>query len=73
MMDRKHCSGCEQDFYNGNNPYGVDRCWGLETAKVIWRKRVYIDERPPWTRKSERLPSCYQVKRQIFVKPGVTK
>ncbi len=22
-MDKKHCSGCEQNFYNGNNPYKV--------------------------------------------------
>jgi len=20
MIDRKHCLGCRQDFYNGNNP-----------------------------------------------------
>lgn len=68
-MDRKHCVGCEDNFYNGNNPYGIKSCWGLESAKVILRKQVSIDQRPPWDQKPVELPSCYHKKRYIFVKP----
>ena len=31
------CLGCENNFYNGNNPYGVEKCWSLKDAKKIWR------------------------------------
>ena len=66
MMDAKHCRGCYDDFYNG----GEGRvCWSRERAKVIWRKEVSIDQRPPWTQKSRRLPSCYSRQRYIYVKP----
>ena len=36
----QHCAGCRDDFYNGNNPYGVQRCWGLKTAKLVTRFRI---------------------------------
>lgn len=68
-----HCSGCEQNFYNGNNPMGVQRCWNLDTAKRIKRRRVGINDVPPWTRKPELLPSCYQQRGYIFVGPTVTR
>lgn len=70
LMDVKHCNGCEQDFYNGKNPLGIKECWHLGEAKVIFRKAVSIQQRPPWTQKAERYPSCYQRKGYIFVKPG---
>lgn len=71
-MDAKHCAGCEDNFYNGNNPYGTEKCWSLATAKLIKRKRVHINDIPPWTRTPETLPSCYKQKGYIFVKPEVT-
>lgn len=70
MMDRKHCHGCRDDFYNGNNPMGVKACWGLKTATRIRRVRVNVDKRPPWTAKSEWLPSCYNEDRFVFFKVG---
>jgi hypothetical protein len=36
----RHCGGCRDDFYNGNNPLGVQRCWGLKTAKLVTRFRI---------------------------------
>jgi len=39
----KHCSGCESDFYNGNNPYEIQRCWNLEDAKIITRYRIRMN------------------------------
>ena len=37
---RKHCAGCRNDFYNGNNPHGVKECWSLKGAKVVTRYRI---------------------------------
>jgi len=68
-MDKKHCAGCHNDFYNGNNPLGVSECWSLKTAKLIKRKAVHIDQRPPWNQKAETYPSCYILDRHVFVKP----
>src|SRR5260370_27474910 len=29
------CSGCEDDFYNDHNPYGVKECWAYATSVVV--------------------------------------
>ena len=64
-MDKSKCIGCENDFYNQrgeNHP-----CWSLEDAKVIKRKKVHVDQVPPWNQKAEDYPGCYHVKRYVFV------
>ena len=66
-MNKKHCAGCRNNFYNGNNDLGVTECWSLKTAKLIKRRRVGTWERPPWTRTPEKLPNCYSQKGYIFV------
>lgn len=69
-MDTKHCAGCEDDFYNGHNPYGVKECWMLKDAKVITRFGISVDS-PMGDRKNfceEQLPQCYRRKRFVFVK-----
>ena len=71
-MDPKYCAGCEDNFYNGNNPYNVKQCWGLETAKLIQRKKVHVDQVPPWNQEAGTYPSCYKQKRYVFVKPEQT-
>lgn len=65
----RHCVGCRDDFYNGKNELGVKECWSLEKAKVIWKKEVRIDQRPPWTQKAKRLLSCFHRPRHVYVKP----
>lgn len=40
MGDTKHCRGCEDDFYNGQNPMGVRECWMLKSAKLVTRYRI---------------------------------
>lgn len=35
MRDTKYCAGCDSNFYNGNNPMGVQECWMLEKAKIV--------------------------------------
>lgn len=33
--DKKYCLGCDDNFYNGNNPLKVKECWSFKTAKVL--------------------------------------
>jgi len=65
-MDKRNCSGCEQNFYNGNNPYGVRECWSFKNAKIVFKKKIHIDQRPPWKQKAIRVPNCYQQKGYVF-------
>ncbi len=37
----EHCSGCQDNFYNGNNPLKVKECWCLKTAKLVKRYRIW--------------------------------
>lgn len=72
-MNTSKCAGCSEDFYNGKNPYDVKECWHLKDAKVILRRRVGINDVPPWKRKPERLPSCYRERGYVFVGPKVER
>jgi len=68
MTDKlKHCTGCEDDFYNGNNNLGVSKCWNLKGMKLIERKKVGINDVPPWTWKPTKYPSCYHKKGYVFI------
>lgn len=67
-MTKSHCSGCEDDFYNHGGG-GAKECWAFESAKLIMRKKVSIDQIPPWKQKAAQYPSCYHVKRFVFVGP----
>lgn len=64
---RKHCIGCEQNFYNGNNHYGVKECWNIEDSKMVSKKKVYMDQRPPWTQPPMQVLSCYRQNGYIFI------
>ena len=68
-MDKTHCAGCHNNFYNGNNPYDVKECWSLKTAKLVKKKKVHIDHVPPWKQPAIKVPSCYQQRGYIFVGP----
>ena len=69
----KHCAGCHDNFYNhpGNSPDG--RCWSLDTMKLVIKKEVSIDQRPPWTQKAKRLPACYHRPRFVYVGKDQTR
>lgn len=71
-MDKKYCSGCRDDFYNGKNPYGVKECWMLKGAKRIMRKEVHKNQRPPWNQKATKLPNCYNADDYVYVQPDRT-
>ena len=60
-MDKKHCAGCRQNFYNGNNDMGIKECWMLKTAKVVTRYEIHMDA--PMNVRSNyrkvRRPTCF--------------
>ena len=66
------CGACHNNFYNGHNNLGVTECWSLETAVIVQRKFVHIDQRPPWNQVAERTLSCHHRDRYITVGPQVT-
>ncbi len=66
---KRYCGGCRDDFYNGKNPLGIEECWCLKTAKVVWRKIVPLSQVPPWTQKPVRVLDCYMPDRAITVGP----
>lgn len=69
-MHVKHCRGCEDDFYNGKNPYGVTECWMLKGAELSTRFRLHVDT--PMNRRSGyekvRVPNCFRMKRYVHLK-----
>lgn len=67
------CAGCEDDFYNDKNPYGVKECWSYKTAEVKPRVQIHVDQPPPYRQKPQKMLSCYRVKRCVFVSPDALK
>jgi len=35
--DKNYCTGCDDNFYNGNNDIGIRECWHFKDAKVVTR------------------------------------
>jgi hypothetical protein len=68
----KYCYGCDNNFYNGNNPYNVQVCWSVKDAKIVFGKLLSIGQPDPSTyletAKSVRRPNCYRPKRMLFIK-----
>jgi hypothetical protein len=63
----KHCIGCEDNFYNGNNSLGVSECWMLDQMKLIKRKKVGMNDVPPWIWKPQKFANCYKRKGYVFI------
>ena len=63
------CNGCENDFYNDKNPFGIKECWSLDTATIEKKKKVHVDDVPPWDHEPIKVLSCYHQKRYVFVNP----
>lgn len=64
----KHCGGCRDNFYNGNNPMGVQECWALKTAKLVTRFRLGTWTRPtePYAFTQMKRLNCYSQDGQHF-------
>lgn len=60
----RHCVGCEDNFYNGNNPMGVQRCWALKAMKIETRYQIGTwttpDSKGAFTQ--VKVPTCYHAK-----------
>lgn len=67
-MTKDACRGCYNDDYN-RGLGGAKECWSFEEAELILRKRVHINDTPPWKQKPQMYPSCYRVPKYVFVKP----
>lgn len=67
-MDKKHCRGCENDFYNGHNDMGIKECWSLKSAKLVTRFEIGTWTQPmqPGAFTEVRLPNCYHRKGSSF-------
>lgn len=66
---KKHCAGCYCNYYNGT---GANECWSLDTAKLVMKKEVHVDQRPPWDQKPIKVLSCYHRQRYVYVDPQKT-
>jgi hypothetical protein len=67
-MDKKHCVGCYNDFYNYGGVNGnTKQCWMLKDAKLIKRKEVHIEQMPPYNQKAEFFPNCYRKQRFAYI------
>ena len=68
-MDKKHCAGCTENFYNGNNPYGIAVCWHLRDAKL--RDRFQLSTSTPMNIRRAyvpmRKPGCYRAKGAVML------
>lgn len=64
---RKLCAGCRNDFYNQPGNAAGGECWSLKGARVVLKRRVGLDEVPPWTRPPERVLSCRSERGYVFV------
>ncbi len=66
-MDKSKCEGCRDDFYNGNNDIGVKECFNLKNAKIVLKKKVHINQVPPWKQKAIKVPDCYRMSGYVFI------
>lgn len=68
MIDKKHCSGCRNNFYNGNNDIGVSECWSLKKAKL--KRRFAIGSNTPTFQENfyeVMVPNCYHKNGTAYV------
>lgn len=70
-MNKSNCAGCKDDFYNGKNGLGVKECFRLRKARLVLKKRVGINQTPPWKQKPVKVPDCYREKGFVYVNKDV--
>lgn len=66
------CSGCDNNFYNGNNPMGVARCWSFDDAKVVKRLAIGKWQNPPYSlqmKDREWTLSCWGSNDVLYIDP----
>ena len=69
-MDKKHCAGCIDDFYNHRQNFDGNECWMLKDAKLEKRLLIHRDACPPYKGlKPKAMPTCYKAQYYVTVKP----
>jgi hypothetical protein len=66
----KYCVGCHSNFYNGNNPYGIEECWSLSGAKLVLKKKVPLSQTPPWKQPPIKVLDCCKYDGYVLVGPN---
>lgn len=61
-MSKDKCVGCYNNDYN-HGLGGAKECWSLASAVVTLRRRVGMNDVPPWKAKPERLPNLLPAER----------
>lgn len=75
MINKKHCDGCHDDYYNSISTSGSSdgMCWSRKSGQLVSRIAIGVDEPPPYKNKNKiRVPSCWHGggnNRTIMVKP----
>lgn len=70
----KHCVGCSNDFYNGNNDLDIKQCWSLASAKLVPRLRIPVSMCPPYTMSPKKVFNCRHERGYVLVDPeNITK
>jgi len=68
MLDRKHCAGCRNDYYNdGAGLHGT--CWSRKDAELVKRRKVHINDVPPHKHKLKLYPNCYRASQHVMMEP----
>ncbi len=68
-MNKTNCTGCEENFYNGNNPFGITECFHLKHATITMRFAISVNA-PMDTRANyiqERRPVCFRRKGSVYL------
>lgn len=65
----RYCRGCEDDFYNsgGNSLRADGRCWSIDNAELVMKKKVPLDQYPPWNQPPVKVLSCYHQRGYVFI------
>lgn len=70
---KEACVGCYNDDYN-HGLGGAKECWSFDSAKIISRLGVRVDQSPPYDKDQARpMMSCYQQKRMVYIEPKVLR
>jgi hypothetical protein len=66
--EKSMCTGCYDDEYN-HGLGGSKECWSYETAKVIKRLCVHMNQSPPYNfeENSEDKLSCYRRPQYCYI------
>lgn len=65
------CVGCENDYYNnrGTSAAADGLCWSIRSASLELRRKVPLDQRPPWKQPAKKVLSCYHQRGFVFMIP----